>query len=595
MQHSLVQRTPDDVARFGMLETIREYALEHLAASGEERTIRQRHAVYVLHVVEATEPLLRGPRQAAALDRLAREYANVQAVLRWALDHDEGELALRVGKAFWQYWNVRGSMTEGRRWLEAALAAAPAASAALRAAVLDGAGWMAADQGDQPRALPLHEQSLRLRRELGNPKGTADSLRAVGVVAGNLGDLTRFRTCMDESLALYRMLDDRWGVATVLANQADDAFAHLHAYERAVTLRTEALDIMRDLGDRWFTGRGLHKLAYVVYRQGDFARAQALAEACLRLFRELGDPIQETSAVFAQAMIAHAQGDRAHARQQYEDILARGREQQDVNTLASTLAYLGYLALEQGDYAEAQARLEEGLRLWNEGAGNPWVFFRGVPFVNAVTIRYQGAVAREQGDLALAQARCAESLALSQTTADILGRTCSVIETAALRSMQGDSVTAATLLGAAQHELDRLGATLGIEQARYDRLRVGVRAQLDDVTWTRAWTAGQALTLEQAVAEALDTLGDEAATATAAAQDGEPSHGRSRARPTARLTAREVEVLRVVAEGATDQDVAARLGLRPRTVTTYLSSIYAKLDVRTRTAAVRVAREQHLI
>ena len=116
------------------------------------------------------------------------------------------------------------------------------------------------------------------------------------------------------------------------------------------------------------------------------------------------------------------------------------------------------------------------------------------------------------------------------------------------------------------------------------------RAKLGQTTWEAAWAEGRALTLEQAIAEARTAVGDETAPAAAP-----PDAGRARARQTAHLTAREVDVLRVVAEGATDQEVAARLGLRPRTVTSYLSSIYTKLDVRTRTAAVHVAREQNQI
>ena len=130
-----------------------------------------------------------------------------------------------------------------------------------------------------------------------------------------------------------------------------------------------------------------------------------------------------------------------------------------------------------------------------------------------------------------------------------------------------------------------------------DGVRVGRRRGLqirldhpDDVG-----VEGRALTLEQAVAYALEMVDDGPATAAGAPPNAGPSRGWSSTRPTRRLTAREIDVLKVVAEGATDQDVAAQLGLRPRTVTTYLTRIYAKLDVRTRTAAVRVAREQHVI
>ena len=209
-------------------------------------------------------------------------------------------------------------------------------------------------------------------------------------------------------------------------------------------------------------------------------------------------------------------------------------------------------------------------------------------------------VALDQGDAERARANLREGLTYCREL-DNRWTTMLALEVCArLAAVRGQQVAdaqqerarAAELFGAAEALRERLGAPrLAMYEDHYHRSMAMLRSQLDADTLAAAWAEGRTLTLEQAVAAALAALGDERAPAAAAAQDG----GTSRGRPAAQLTAREVEVLRVVAEGGTDQEVAARLGLRPRTVTSYLASIYTKLDVRTRTAAVRVARERDVI
>ncbi|MDP9371880.1 MAG: protein kinase, partial [Chloroflexota bacterium] len=115
---SLLRRedAPDGEAHFGMLETIREFGLEHLAASGEETAVRQAHAAYVLALVERAEPALTGPEQGIWFDRLEIEHDNLRAALAWTLDRRAADVALRLGAAPWRFWSARGYLAEGRGW-----------------------------------------------------------------------------------------------------------------------------------------------------------------------------------------------------------------------------------------------------------------------------------------------------------------------------------------------------------------------------------------------------------------------------------------------------------------------------------------------
>src|SRR5262249_39322181 len=150
-----------------LLETLREYALERLEASGEEGALRRRHAVYFMALAEEAEPELRGSKQARWLERLEREHGNLRAALGWALQQGEVELGLRLAAALYLYWDVRGYFGEGREWLEQFLVLSSSdetrhSSRAARAKALNRLGNLAHAQGDFTQAIAWQEESLAL-------------------------------------------------------------------------------------------------------------------------------------------------------------------------------------------------------------------------------------------------------------------------------------------------------------------------------------------------------------------------------------------------------------------------------------------------
>jgi predicted ATPase/DNA-binding CsgD family transcriptional regulator len=314
---SLVDRVeqPDDEPRFRMLETIREFGLERLAASGEEAAIRTRHATWCLAMAEQGERGLAGPEQGRWLDRLEAEHDNLRAALAWAIDHDV-ESALRIGSALaglQRFWFSRGHISEGRGWLTRALSAGAAAPPALRAKALASAGVLCWTQGDYAGAARLAEESLALARECGDREGTALALRGLGMVEvrSDWGDLDRAAALFEESLALRRELGDRWGTANMLvwlghlAARRGDASRAVHLYE-------EGLALLRALGAPAspFTFLSLGMLAT---RGSAFARAADLFKQALARFREIGDPRGAAFAIAAIAFVATATGQPAAA------------------------------------------------------------------------------------------------------------------------------------------------------------------------------------------------------------------------------------------------------------------------------------------
>ena len=203
---SLLRQTEayDGEPRFAMLETIRDYATERLIESDEYEPLRHAHAHYFLALAEQAEPELTGPRQADWLERLEAEHDNLRAALGWAREQNAAETALRLTGALWRFWYTRGYLSEGRRWLDQALAmvevglpvlhaeagARPSADAqmqktsmAVRAKALTGAGGLAYAQADYAPAQTCYEASLALFRELGDRRGIASSTNVLGVLA----------------------------------------------------------------------------------------------------------------------------------------------------------------------------------------------------------------------------------------------------------------------------------------------------------------------------------------------------------------------------------------------------------------------------
>ena len=244
--------------RFRMLQTLREFALEQLAASGEELRVRQRHATWCLDLAErAAAARESGPVDVAVLDLLDAEYANLQAALGWLEANEPGDGFVRLAAALGWFWLHRRSRAEGRRWLEAAIAQGQASGARTiaLARALDGAGVLAFSQGDYARAEAFITEYLALSQELDDPWGTPAALNLLGVVARAREEFGRAQDYFTEALTLFRARNEAGWCALVLLNlgtiaywtgRLDEAEAHIQ----------EALTIYRQQSGRlWHRGR----------------------------------------------------------------------------------------------------------------------------------------------------------------------------------------------------------------------------------------------------------------------------------------------------------------------------------------------------
>ncbi len=334
--------------RFGMLETIREYAWERLVASGQEEAARTRHQAFFLRLVEEAEPWLRSPDHDAWTDRLETEHDNLRATLQWSLERDDIMIALRLAGALAWFWVLRGHFQEGRMWLERALLHSDTAPPAMRAKALLGIGKLIWMQGDYGQAMQQFEDSLALFRLLDDPFGTAASLSMLGRVALDRGDSARAMAYCGEALTLFRELGDGANVGSTL-NALGNAVWEQGDTERAQTLFEESLRLNRALDQRRASGYCLNFLGRIALEQGNLVRAAHLHAESLALFESLGD---RRGIAFSLGHLARL----AREHEEYEQAATRYRESL---TLFRALGIRGEIAWVLEGYASVQASCGE--------------------------------------------------------------------------------------------------------------------------------------------------------------------------------------------------------------------------------------------
>lgn len=482
--------------RFRMLETIRDYALERLEESGEVEEIRLGHALYYVSLAERGEAVLLGKAQAGEeqhttwLDRIESEHDNVRAALLWTSsecgvrsaergipDDDGGEaiphsalrtpnsgdthLGLRLVGALGMFWEMRGHLSEGREWAAAALASA----------------------GDRAK-----------------PYDRAKALLIMGKLALWQGAFEQSQRELEESVALWRELCDRWGISATL------------------------------LG-----------LGHLAMARRDYAQARSLIEESLNTRRELGYTVG----------------------------------------VASALQGLGAVAMHEGDYEGALGLLEEGLML-ARGMGHKWIMVRALNHVGHITLRGEDAVRGE--------AAFREAFTLAAEIGSKLGITRSLMGMVEVACVQGRWRQAARLIGTVDELLEATCVCMyPLDCEEYDRDRESASRMLGDA-FDELRAEGRLMSPEEVVQAVY-------AGEHEAQRGGFTEHGPVLAIVPGghELSARELEVLQLIAQGLTNDQIARKLVISSHTVNNHLRSIFRKLGVASRSAATRYAVVNKLV
>src|SRR5947209_10424616 len=535
LDKSLVQQTEQESEepRFRMLETLCEFGLACLRTNGEAPAARRAYAEYYVELAEEAEPYLEGPELVRWLDRLERERENLLAVLQQAATgrDEEVPLVLRLSSALLDLWVQRWYPGEGRGFLQRGLARKQAAPAPLRLKALITEGLLMWYQRDFHELAPVAEEAPALAEALEERENLIYALVLQGVALVNIRDYAGARSCFEAALALARSHGEPDAMAFGLMHLGIMAMFQ-REHQRASGLFEESLALYKTAGSITFTSMLLYFLSRTRLREGELTQARVLIEEVQALVRIARSKWEVALALNVMGEIALLQGEVERAEKLLNESIQLSQEMRDRHNKVCSRLMLASLALTQDNDALACAQYEEGLAL-------------------ALELGATGAIA-----------------------AGLKGLGC-------VAAAQGHSTRTALLWGAAQNFPESLNVY--IPQTLFERARAAARTHLTEAAFAQALADGRAMTPVQALA-AYKALPVQSAFQVK----------RSPAYP-AGLTAREVEVLRLVAAGLTDAQVAEHLVISLRTVSTHLTSIYNKLGISSRAAATRFAVESRLV
>ncbi|HEX6288902.1 MAG TPA: tetratricopeptide repeat protein [Herpetosiphonaceae bacterium] len=469
VDQNLLQREemPDGTSRFVMLNTIREYAREKLAADNQAHDMQERHLQYFLSVAESAELCLRGTEQVACVALLEHEHNNFQAALEWCRAAPErAEAGLRLAGALGEFWAIHSYLSLGRSWLEAFLTGDRGAPDVVRAKALRYAGILASMQGDSAQAMVWDQETLHLCRQLGDTWGMCYSLADLGwVQVWHDCEPEQGRVLLEESLALSRQVGDPWLIARVAWRVGMYCYYFGHDPQQARALLEESLALSRMVGDTWNISNVLVHLSNALWSQQQDRRAIQLAEEALTLAQMVGNQ----------------------------------------RSIASAYNMLGTVALADGDYEQAHAYHAKSLQL-AQALGLP---------LQIITARYLlGRVALSQRNFPEAQVYFMQCVGACQELNDKLRVAMCLIALAGVAQGMAQTRRAVRLLGATITVLELIDARLeGADRKDYERYLAATRAQLDHTSWADAWAEGRAMSFDQAIVYALEDTSESIAAA----------------------------------------------------------------------------------
>lgn len=442
-----------DGHRYRLLETLRAYALEQWTAAELLALFQQRHATYFLELAEQAAPELLRAQQQRWLIWLETEHANLRAALTYWLDTGAGDKALRLATALHRFWDYRGYVSEGRAWLQKALANRSAATPVAQSKALNAAGWLAYRQGALVQAQPLHEEALRLAEQAGAAEEEVDALQHLAVIDMDRGEYATAQQQLATSLTLARRLAYQPGLARALTRLGALAW-DLDRIAEARTYRQEALQIEQHLGNQVNIASSFLGLADADRFLGDVVAAHRHYDASLQISRALGHQGLIGAALKGLGMLAFKQGAYADAQRYGEEALQIFRTVGDKAHIGFALCNLGDVARQAGAHSQALAYYAQYLQIMYE-IGYTWPTFYALEDIAAL-----------------------------------------------LAEVHHHASTAARLLGAAHTLRQETGIEVTAEQqANYERVVATLRQQLGDTAFDQHWADGSTAPLADLVAE----------------------------------------------------------------------------------------------
>jgi predicted ATPase/class 3 adenylate cyclase len=451
------EQTAGADARYHLLETIREYALNKLREAGEENQARTRHAAYFVKMAETAEPMLKGRGQLAGMNLLNLNFDDLRHTLDWLAGADP-QSALRLAVLLGRFWEMSSHYSEGRAVLERMLHLAGDAPLPLRARALCWQGLLTCRQGEYDLASALLQESLYISQSIGDAQGESNALAQLGATASLRGDYTQSREWLESSLAIAKRIKD----------------ADAEAY------------VMLVLGN-------------LAYGQGDESSAQGYYEQALQMCRQQADEVSMGKLLNNLGSLSHALGNLVQARQYFEESLVITNQFGNRWLKNITMVGLGNVAYDQHDYEAAQRFYEQSFQLARE---------MGEKSTMGYALEGLGNVSREKGNLDMARHYLRDSLTLHRQIGAKEGMLFSIDSIIQLCLEEGQSLQAVRLLAATRTLRESLGMEyMPVEQSTFNRSLALAAERMSSDAFDQAWIEGKRMNIEQAVLVALNESG----------------------------------------------------------------------------------------
>jgi predicted ATPase/DNA-binding CsgD family transcriptional regulator len=588
----------DEGVRYQLLETVRVWADTKLEESEEAAATHRAHALWCVRTAEAADEELGGRQPKPWLDEMDVDHNNFQSALNWAREAGEVEIGLRLVTALARFWRFRGHFQEGQRWLGWAVIASAESSASLRAKTLRAAGLLRGQLGDIVSALPLLDQSSALYTEIGDHEASLCACNTTFLMARNPRQALPI---LEEKATICRRNGDTKGLAHLLHSigQVQYILCDTDAARRTFQ---ECVQLGRGAAEPEALRFGLTGLARVDLLVGDLVKAQAWAAEARVVAADEDDHDDVALALGFLGDIARTRGQWDKARALLTEGLDRARDAGWPIGIGRSLYFLARLAESEGD-KEAGALFERSLSVAQAGEA---------PVFHEVRCRLGlGSAAEMEDDLDAAAEHLLEALEMAQAVGDAVV-SAEALHRLSIVSLRQGKEGEASVLGHRSLEIyHRIGALPGVAsalellgglaaEARPEvavRLLGAAQAQRDLQGYARSRPEQARYELDvEKVRAGLAADVFESAWAEGAALSVEESVAyavrgrRSADRPVTgwdSLTSAEREVVRLVSQGLSNPEVGRRLFISPRTVGHHLTHVFDKLGVRSRGALAK--------
>jgi DNA-binding CsgD family transcriptional regulator/tetratricopeptide (TPR) repeat protein len=537
VDQSLLQAVPDaaDEPRFRLLLIVRDVVLDLSGASPEHDNFRLRHAEFFTSLAAEIDAGLMSEKQSHWIELADLEYDNLRSALDWALSENKSQLAVKMAGSLWPLWYGTGRLIEGRAYLLRTLALSGQIDPGERAAILNGVGALSSAVGDYASARQSCEEALDIWRQMGDQRSVANLLN-------NLG--------------------------TLIERQGDPAIAH--------AMYTEAYQLLTDLGDRSRSSAVLMNIATIAMSQGALDRARDELEKALAIKQELRDELGIAQALHNLGMVHDASENPDAALDFFEQSLQMFEALGDQRLVATTLNSIGGNATTRGDLERAESVSCNARELANDINDTRAI---------AVATRNLGRIALAREDWPNARNLIREALDRFRQIDDVIDLIETIDLVAEMAMVRRDYTTAATISARVIQEMEQRGA-----QPRAARKRLhAIGSRMNSSLILNAEEKGKSLNLADVVEMALAFDPDRTSP-----QDPRPSPPASQSQAHG-LTARELDVLRLVAEGQTNAEIGEALFISPFTAKTHVANLLGKLAVESRAAAATWAVRHGLL